>query len=221
MRRTARRNAPLFLGSALLLAACGNLRQGDEIPVGTSASERLAEARTVAVAYLPDGMLCEALGLDYGPTFGDGRCPDWTYTFYSAVAASVFRVHLGPDGLLTPLGEPEKLLPGQSPFGKPFGEPLGGPPAWDGDFFIDSDFAAKSARMASASRSASRGAVGILSEGTPVSERLRLCARGFPDGVKPVWELTYTVRGASGFKTQTVTVDAATGRMLENEPFFE
>ncbi|MCX7022486.1 MAG: hypothetical protein NTW26_09490 [bacterium] len=165
----------------------------------------------MAVAYLPDGVLCEALGLDYGPSFGDGRCPDWTYTFYSATAASIVRVHLGPDGLLATLGEPEPLrnsqFPGQSP------------PEWDGGFFIDSDFAAKSARMASASRSASRGADDILSEGTPVNERLRLYAGVFPDGTKPVWELTYTVHGATGFKSRTVTVDAVTGRMLEDEPF--
>jgi hypothetical protein len=69
--------------------------------------------------------------------------------------------------------------------------------------------------------SASRGEGGIPSEETPVNERLRLYAREFPDGTKPVWELTYTVRGATGFKSRTVTVDAATGRMLENEPFFE
>jgi len=210
-----RRIAPLILGSLLLFAACGNPRGGNEIPAVTTASERLAEARAVAVAYLPDGVLCEALGLDYGPSFGDGRCPDWTYTFYSAADASIVRVHLGSDGLIAPLGEPERLLPGKSPLGEPFGEP----PAWDGGFFIDSDFAAKAARMASASRSASRGADDILSEGIPVSERLRLCAREFPDGTKPVWELTYTVRGAAGFRSQTVTVDAATGGLLENEPF--
>jgi hypothetical protein len=196
------RTAPLFLGMLLLLA-CGNPRGEDDNPAGTTASERLTEARTLAVAYLPDAVLCEALGLDYGPVFGDGRCPDWTYTFYSAAAGSVLRIHLGPDGLLTPLGEPERLIPGQSP------------PAWDGNFFIDSDFAAKSARMASASR----GMTGILTEETPVNERLRLYARTSPDGAAPVWELTCTVRGASGFESRTVSVDAATGRMLENEPF--
>jgi hypothetical protein len=203
-----RRIAPLLLVPVLFLAACGNARQGDKVSAGTSALERLPEARAVAAAHLPDAVLCEALGLDYGPTFGDGRCPDWTYTFYSASTASVLRVHLGPDGMLVPLGEPEGLLPGQSPFGKPFGEAFAG----DGDSFIDSDVAAKTVRMA--------GAAGILSEGTPVSERLRLYARVGPDGTTPVWELTYAVRAASGFRTRTVTVDAATDRMLENEPSF-
>jgi len=192
------RTAPLFLGMLLLLA-CGNPRGDSGFPAGTTASERLTEARTLAVAYLPDAVLCEALGLDYGPVFGDGRCPDWTYTFYSTAAGSVLRIHLGPDGLLAPLGEPEPLPPGQS-----F-------PAWDGNFFIDSDFAAKSSRMA--------GMAGILSGETPVNERLRLFARVTSDGAAPVWELTYTVRGASGFESRTNTVDAATGRMLENESF--
>jgi hypothetical protein len=189
-----RLTAALFFGSLLILA-CGNPRGDSGFSEGTTASEKLAEARAVAAAYLPDAVLCEALGLDCGPTFGDGLCPDWTYTFYSATAASVVRVHLGFDGLMTLLGEPERLLPDQSP------------PAWDGGFDLDSDFAAKSASMA--------GAGAVLAEGIPVSERLRLYAQVFPDGVKPLWELTYTVRDAEGFKSQTVTVDAVTGRMLE------
>ncbi|MCK4592991.1 hypothetical protein KAU45_00725 [bacterium] len=186
---------PVLWPVLLTLVACGTPHKGEVAVSGTTAAERVDEARSVASKYIPDGVLCEILGLGGEPPFGDGLCPDWTYSFHSAGKGSVVRVHLGRDGLFTVVGEPEELPPGRSP------------PGWDGVFSVDSDFAAKLARIA--------GADEFLSGRTPVSERLRL----FPgvSGGEPVWEVTCTIQIADGFESHTVLVDATTARVLENE----
>lgn len=195
MPRTCREGVPpLLLPLLLIFCACGAPREDGAAVVGTTAAERVDEARSVAAGYLPDGVLCEILGLGGEPPFGDGLCPDWTYSFYSAGEGSVLRVHLGRDGLFTVTGEPEELPPGRSP------------PGWDGAFCVDSDLAAKSARIA--------GADEFLSGRTPVSERLRLAA-GIEGG--PVWEVTCTIHSADGFESHTVLVDATTARVLNDE----
>lgn len=186
---------PILWPVLLTLVACGTQQNGNVAVSGTTAAERVDEARSVAAGYLPDGVLCEILGLSGEPPFGDGLCPDWTYSFYSAGEGSVLKVHLGRDGLFTVVGEPEELPPGRSP------------PGWDGVFSVDSDFAAKSARIA--------GADEFLSGRTPVSERLRLSAGVSGEG--PVWEIACTIQTADGFESHTVLVDATTARVLDDE----
>jgi hypothetical protein len=188
--------APLVLWVFLLGVACGAPRNEGFTGAGTTAAERLDEARSLALVYLPDGVLCDILGLGGGEPFGDGLCPNWTYSFYSASEGAVVGIHLGPDGLFSVEGEPEKLPPGRSP------------PAWDGAFSVDSDFAAKSARIA--------GAGEFLSGGTPVSERLHLTAGTHGGETMPVWEVSYTLHDGGGFESYTVIVDAAGGGVLED-----
>ncbi|HDR06257.1 MAG TPA: hypothetical protein ENN88_01345 [Candidatus Coatesbacteria bacterium] len=201
-----RRLAPL-LPAFLIPLACGPSGGEGGAHRGSSAAERLDEARSHAARILPDSVLAEVSGLGYEPPFGDGLCQHWTYTFFSPQESSVLRLTLGPDGLFAPLGEPEPVRNGFSP------------PDWDGGFALDSDQVAQLARRAGAGR--------FFQTGTPVCERYHLCALSVENEVRPVWELTYTrhlpeaqlakLGSDGGYESYTAFFDADDGRPLAPE----